>query len=250
MELALVARILQKLPTAEVILTFAADALTNFLAQTPAFIRAVSPLELTERQIGDLIDLREGDGGRALVQRVMRKHIRSITAATYDTPFFIRPKPSRRALWFIHLSRHPTARDVMINCHWDNFNTFEHYGSGDFHMLGWDALNTGTLPLFNFEKLDAEQMREALLNSMPSELYALAAESPITVDTMRHMFANRTAARFSDLDKTVLDLAREREFDILNPNGKIRSRELTRLAPTDLIAIPAMRKFPEFSRPR
>ena len=247
-ELALVARIFSRLPRAEVILTFASDALSNHLSDRPQLINAVAPLELTRTQIQDLIQLKNGDGGRALAQRVLRSHIRTTTAATYDTPFFIRPKSSRRALWFLHLSRHPTARDVMIQCHWNSFNTFEHYGSGGFDMLGWDALNTGTLPLFHFKEIDAEQMRKELLDSMPAELYALASEQPITVDAMRHMLANKTAARFSDLDKTVLELAREREFDILGPDGKRRSRKLTRLDSTDLITIPAQRAFPGFSR--
>ena len=176
----LVSRILGKLPRAEVILTFASDTLINHLSDRTDLIRAVSPIELTQSQIQHLIQLRGGDGGRALTQRVLREHIRRTTGATYDTPFFIRPRHSRRALWFLHLSRHPKARDVMIQCHWDSFNTFEHYGSGDFNMLGWDALNTGTLPLFNFEDLEAKQMREQLLNSMPEELHALAAENPIT----------------------------------------------------------------------
>ena len=247
-ELALVARIFSRLPQAEVILTFASDALSNRLSDRPQLINAVAPLELTRPQIQDLIQLKNGDGGRALAQRVLRNHIRTTTAATYDTPFFIRPKRSRRALWFLHLSRHPTARDVMIECHWNSFNTFEHYGSGGFDMLGWDALNTGTLPLFHFKEIDAEQMREGLLESMPAELHALASGQPITVDKMRQLLANKTAARFSDLDKTVLDLAREREFDILGPDGKARSRKLARLRPTDRIAIPLQRLFPGFSR--
>ena len=247
-EFVLVSRILQELPTAEVIMTFAADALINHLAQTPALTRAVAPIELTEPQIVDIIQLRDGDGGRALVQRVMRDHIRAVTAATYDTPFFIRPRQSRRALWFLHLSRHPTARDVMINCHWNNFNSFEHYGPGDFQMLGWDSLNSGTLPLFHFEDLDAETMRKQLMNSMPGELYALAAETPVTLDEMRHMFANRTAARFSDLDAVILRLVQEREFDILTPEGKKRSPRLSRLRPGDLIAVPEMPLLPGFSR--
>ena len=247
-EFMLVARIFERLPAAEVILTFAADALVNHIASTPAFVQAVAPLRLTERQIQDFIQLRRGDGGRALVQRVMRKHFHANTGATYDTPFFIRPKKSRRAHWFLHLSRHPIARDVMIQCHWNSFNTFEHYGSGDFDMLGWDALNTGTLPLFNFEQLEAEQMQRQLLNSMPEELHALAVDDPVTVDAMHHALANRTPARFSDLDWVVLQLAQEREFDILGPGGGIRSRALTRLNPTDRIAIPAQRLFPGLSR--
>ena len=247
-ELTLVARIFERLPTAEVILTFAADALVNHIADTPTFVQAVAPLELSEQQIKEYIQLKSGIGGRALVQRVMREHFLTHTSAKYDTPFFIRPKQSRRALWFLHLSRHLTARDVMIQCHWNSFNTFQHYGTGDFNMLGWDALNTGTLPLFSFEDFEAEQMRTQLLNSIPEELHALAAHDPVTVDAMHHALANRTAARFSDLDKVVIRLAQEGEFDVLSPSGRMRSRRLTQLDPTDRIAIPTQRLFPGLSR--
>lgn len=250
-ELSLVSSILNELPAAEVILTFAADALINYLAKTPEKIKAVSPLQLTEQQIGDLIEHRAGAGGRALIQRTLRDHIRRVTGAEYDTPFFIRPTLSRRALWFLHLSRHPTARDVMIRLHWDIKNRFEHYGSGDFDMLGWDALrNPSSLHLFEFNDFDEEQMQDQLLNSLPRKLSGLVSEQPVTVDTMRHVFANRTAARFSDLDEIVLQLFREKEFQILNPEGKVRSRSLKRLKPTDRIALPPILLLPGFSRIR
>ena len=249
-EMALVAQILRELPAAEVILTFAADALINFLAEKPTLVQAVAPIELTEQKVQDLIQLRDGDGGKALVQRILRKHIRTMTGATYDTPFYIRPRESRRALWFLHLSRHPTARDVMIQCHWENFNTFEHYGPGDFGMLGWDALDSETLPLFHFEEFEAKQMREQLLESMLRELFSLTSESPITIDAMRHRFANRTAARFSDLDSVLLRLLQEKEIDILNADGKERTRSLKQLRPTDWIAMPRMPQLPYFSRRR
>ena len=245
-----VARIFDRLPAAEVILTFAADALVNHLSRTRSYIKSVAPIALTESDIGQLINLSNGDGGRALVQRVLRGHIRNSTGATFDTPFFIRPKQSRRALWFLHLSRHPTARDVMIQCHWDSYNTFQHYGSGSLDMLGWDALDPakGTLPLFQFNEMDADRMRVQLLDSLPAELHTLAAEGPITVDAMRHMLANRTAARFSDLDDVLLTLAREKEIEILATSGRSRSHNLSRLRSTDRIALPQMRLFPGLSR--
>ena len=250
-ELALVSRILNELPAAEVILTFAADALINHIAETPQLIKAVAPLQLTEPQIHDLIQYRDCDGGRALAQRTLRVHVRGIAGATYDTPFFIRPKQSRRALWFLHLSRHPTARDVMIQRHWDIRNTFEHYGSGDFGMLGWDALkDVKQLTLFQFGELEATRMREQLLNSMPERLFGLASENPVTVVAMRHAFANETAAPFSDLDDVVLQLAREQEFNVLAPDGKVRSRALTRLQSADRIALPDTPLLPGISRLR
>ena len=249
-ELELIARIFRELPAAEVILTFAADALVNHLAKTPSLVKAVAPLELTESRMHELVEQRDGDGGRALVQRTLRDHIRAVTRATYDTPFFVRPQMSRRALWFLHLSRHPTARDVMIQRHWDISNTFEHYGPGDFGMLGWEALHSKTLPLFRFAELDAQEVQAQLLNSMPSELFALASETPVTVETMRHMFANRTTARFSDLDLTVLKLFREREIQILSPDGRVRPSTLKRLRPDDRIAFPDTLFLPGFSRLR
>lgn len=249
-ELELVARIFRNLPAAEVILTFAADALINHLAETPALVKAVAPIALPKGRIHELIQQRDGDGGRALIQRTLCDHIRTVTRATYDTPFFIRPRRSRRALWFLHLSRHPTARDVMIQQHWEISNTFEHYGRGDFGMLGWEGLYSRTLPLFRFSGLDAEQMRAELLNSLPEKLFGLVSENPITVDTMRHMLANKTAARFSDLDETVLQLFRERELRILDPDGKVRSHSLRRLRPSDQIALPDTLLLPGFSRRR
>ena len=248
-ELALVSRIFHALPAAEVILTFAADALVNHLAERPSIAKAVSPLQLSDAHLHDLIELKNGDGGRALVQRTLRDHVRNATGAAYDTPFFIRPDRSRRALWFLHLSRHPTARDVMIQRHWEAQNTFEHYGPGDFAMLGWDSIKDfRTLPLFQFRDDDAQALRDALLESLPAELYALVCEDPVTVDAVRHTFANRTAARFSDLDDTIIRLFQEGEFQILSPEGKPRLRSLRRLHATDRVTMPPTPVLPGFSR--
>ncbi len=127
----------------------------------------------------------------------------------------------------------------MIQQHWDIHNTFEHYGRGDFGMLGWDALkDTETLPLFQFGELDHQQMQQALLQSLPAEIFSLVSEHPVTIDALRHAFANRTTARFSDLDEMIVKLARENEFEIIGPDGKRRSQTYSRLAPTDQVVLP------------
>ncbi len=204
-ELKLVATILKTLPRAEVILTFATDALVNHLPATPELLKAVRPVDLSTSQIMELVQARGDRAGRAVVQRTLRPHILGRTGATYDTPFFIRPSRSRRSLWFLHLSKHPAARDAMVLQHWAIHNTFEHDGSGGFDMMGWDAFKESpNLNLFSFKKHDECVMRTELLESMPGELFALAADAPIAVDTVHHLFANRTAARFSDLDDVML----------------------------------------------
>ena len=231
-----VANILGELPRAEVILTFAADALINFLGDRPEFVKAVAPLEMSDTDVKDLLDLKDSHGGKALVQRALRTRLRQVTTAQFDTPFFIRPTSSARALWFVHLSRHPTARDVMIQRHWDSANTFEHFGRGGLNMLGWDE--RGEYPLFRFGEVEQDLVHEQLLASVPPEIHALAAESPVTVDAVRHMLANETAARFCDLDRVLMALYRGRELEIRLANGSLRGTSSVRLKPTDLIALP------------
>jgi three-Cys-motif partner protein len=241
-------KIFQRLSAAEVILTFAADSLVNHFSDKAEYVRDIPQLGLTKSDVLEFIALNYGAGGRALLQRRLRDKIISHTGATFDTPFFIRPRQSRRALWFLHLSRHPTARDVMIQCHWNASNIFEHYGRGDFGMLGWDALRGDNLPLFNFKEHEADALQNQLLRSMPSELLKLASKEPPTLSSMHSSFANDTAARFADLDAVVLQLFKAKELDILNSDGKIRSRSINKLQPTDRIAVPRMPLLPGLFR--
>lgn len=247
-DLQLIARILHDLPRAEVILTFAVDALVNHLSVKRQMIKAMASLALSHDQIEQLIQHRE-QGERALIQRTLRPHILQATGATYDTPFFIRPESSRRSLWFLHLSRHPTARDVMIRQHWDTQNTFEHDGTGGLDMMGWDPLrDSSNLHLFSFKEQDERAMRAELLDSLARELFALAADAPVAVETVHHLFANKTAARFGDLDAVILRLMREGEFQVLSQDGKSRSRSLEHLRPTDRIAFRDTLLLPYISR--
>ena len=244
----LVRRIFNELAHAEVILTFAAETLLNYMVERPELYAAVRPIGLSETDVRNLVDLKQGAGGRAVAQRTLRDHLRLRTGATYDTPFFIRPRQSQRALWFVHLSRHPVARDVMVQCHWNNFNTFEHYGSGGLDMMGWDPLRSGLLPLFGFSQYDAGLLHQQLLDTIPEELSLLDFSSPLSVGDFRAAVANRTAARFSDLDKALSALASAGECDILTRNGKVRQKSLIRLDSSDLIALPSRPMFPGWSR--
>lgn len=247
--LSMVGQIFRDLPKAEVILTFAADALVNYLPKTPEDLRAVTSVELSVSKLRELIEYRDGCDGRPLIQRVLRDNARSITGARFDTPFFIRPAQSRRALWFFHLSQHPTARDVMIQRHWDLSNTFEHYGHGGIGMLGWDELQLSeTFPIFRFGDIEREQIRNQLLKSLPREIHRLASEEPVSVSTFRQEIANSTAARFSDIDEIVILLLKEGEIEIRTSEGRRRSPLITRLPPSDMIGFSDTRVFPMFSR--
>lgn len=239
-----VKKIFEELNSAEVILTFAEDALIRFLSAKRGMIKYYAPLSMSKAKIDELLQLKSEEHGRALAQRVLRGHIRFITGAEYDTPFFLRPKGSRRTLWFLHLSRHPIARDVMIQCHWNVSNHFEHYGPGGLQILGWEGLTRKTTPLFRFGGLDKKEMDEQLLNELPAKLYILASEGPVTRDAILHTLANDTAARSSDIDQILAELNREKAIQIIAPDGKVRSKSLKNLRSTDRIKIPSQPILP------
>ena len=136
----------------------------------------------------------------------------------------------------------------MIQCHWNNFNTFEHYGSGGLDMVGWDPLKSGLPPLFGFGEFDAKLMYEELLETLPSRLSSFGLELPVRVSELRTALSNYTAARFSDLDKVLATLADENHFDVLNSEGKVRQKGLTRLSGSDLIAFTSRPMFPGWPR--
>ena len=56
-----------------------------------------------------------------------------------------------------------------------------------------------------------------------------------------------TDPSFADLDQVLIELTEEREFQILNADGKIRSKTLTKLNKTDLIALPSNLLLPGIS---
>lgn len=245
--LGLIAHIFQELKDAEVILTFAEEVLTRFLDTPQARTAVKRALDYSDPQIDDLIAWRDGDGGRAVVQRTLLNHTLHCTKAEFFTPFFIRPAPSRRALWFLHLSRHPTARDVMVQQHWRSKNTFVHFGKGGFGMFGWDALrNEETLPLFGFDEVDGQRMLDQLQRPLLEEIHRLTAKGPVSMESFRYAVANGTAARYDDIDEIVRRFVGAKQIEITTRDGKPRPRA-RRLSPSDLIARPTTLILPGFS---
>lgn len=243
----LIRKIFGRLKAAEVILTFAADTFINLLHDPPRWVHSVRPIGLTEAQLQTIIDGKHDQ--RFAVQRLLRDHIRLECGALYDTPFFICPKGSRRALWFIHLSQHPTAHDVMMQCHWNSGNTFLHYGSGGFDFMGWDPLlEHDSLKLFEFGCDEEEQLKNDLYNTLPNKLFPSILNNSISIEELRREIANHTAATFSTLDEVVVELYRSGEVGIRNAQGKDRNKSVLHLDRNDRIYTP--RQLRLFINPR
>lgn len=233
--LLLVAEIFKKLPAAEVILTYAAEALVNLLSQK----NIIRPPGIDEITLKKIVAAKEKSeiNQRAIIQRLLREDIRTTTGANFDTPFFIRPEKSRRALWFIHLSNHPTARNVMMRCHWLFNRAFEHYGPGGFGMLGYDSIIDRTLDTFDFGQFAEEQMKRDLVEGLIRKIYPFIQREPITFEALCFMLANESTATFDHIAKILISYASEKEIVILDEQGKQR-RVSKNIRPTDRIALP------------
>ena len=135
-----VKRIFSELPFAEVFLTWMVDNLINFLSEkmvdklNPALQRAGLGSALTAEQ---LLAIKNGDSGadgdltwRRAIQSIMAEQIRTVSGATYCTPFYIVPRSSRRGYWLLHLAQHLRANEEMKRIHWENNNLHHPGGSG------------------------------------------------------------------------------------------------------------------------
>ena len=76
----------------------------------------------------------------------------------------------------------------------------------------------------------------------------MVSEQPVTMDAILSAIGNQTTARNLDLNKIIAKLAKEGEFDILDHEGKPRSRGLKLLKPTDRVALPEKPLLPGISR--
>jgi hypothetical protein len=239
--------LLQTLRKSELILTFAMDWLLDYMLAHPAFIKAVGPVELSENQILHLLKTKGLKQHRYMAQRALGRHIKDVTGAAFFTPFFIRSLESGRDLWLIHLSKHPTARNVMTASHWDIKNGSLHQGEAGLDMLGFDPkLDEAPLLDFNFDESAASKIEEKLREQIPSRVSELDSYSPISFDAFVSAVANGTAARLDQIEDALIFLHKEKEIELLTPTGKPKQFD-ARIQTTDRIRIPLQMRLPGFS---
>lgn len=141
--------ILENLPKSEVVLTFAVGWLLTYMNDHANFLKACAPIEISEDQIRRYIDVKGVSGGRYLIQRLLLEELKLKTGAPFYTPFFLRSRDAKLDLWLIHISKHPTARNVMTSTHWGVQNSSRHQGPGGLNMLGFDP-HWDEAPLLDF----------------------------------------------------------------------------------------------------
>jgi three-Cys-motif partner protein len=164
--------ILDSVQNAEIILTFAADHLIDYLQNERTNRKLLNNPELDLDSLGAKLE-KTDPRWRRLIQLELHAEVQRNTNARFFTPFFIHSKDSHRDLWLVHLSRHHRARDVMVGVHWQHQNSFAHFGKPGLRMLGYDpdedVLVTGQpyFPGFYFDGKARALTKEALCEELP-----------------------------------------------------------------------------------
>lgn len=239
-----VKRIFSELPFAEVFLTWMIDSLVNFLSErmvdklNPALVRAGLGGALTAEQLLAIKrDQSNGDGDltwRRAIQSTMTEQIRTISGATYCTPFYIVPRASRRGYWLLHLAQHLRANEEMKRIHWEN-NNLQHPGGPGFNMLGFVGSN-GQLAFDNrFDEHASQATLMALQHDIPRRISQM--RTPILFGELVQLTANETPARLQQLQQAVFTLAKDRELIVRTRAGSPR-RTAHSLAKDDVIELP------------
>ncbi|MDB5542181.1 MAG: hypothetical protein JWQ89_3908 [Devosia sp.] len=240
--------ILETLPRAEVILTFAVDWLMAYLNDGEEFKLALAKAGFGEAQIRRYIEARGLPGYRYIIPRLLRSDIQQLTGAAFFSPFFLRSSQADRDLWVIHLSKLTTARNVMVASHWQISNAAAmttgsiHQGPAGLKMLGFDPHWEDALPMdFTFNETAEAAISTALGNELPQAVAGLDDGDPPTIEFLGSQLANHTAATKEQLETVLVELHRAGELDLLTPNGgRKRGASLSKL---DRVRIPRQGKL-------
>lgn len=212
-------RIFSELKNAEVILTFAIDAMIDYLSADEVTQKILGRVgvELT----GDQITIRKQmSEWRRAIQLLLHGEIRQKSGARFYTPFFIRSPDDHRDFWLIHLSGESKARDVMVTQHWAEKTSFAHYGGSGLQMLGYDpdqdsnVTGQKLLPFFFDDKALASS-QECLLEQLPERLFSckegisfreffagITNETPATSEIIKDVLEELTLKGWIKVDST------------------------------------------------
>lgn len=243
--LGLVRTIFEKLPSAEVFLTWMVDNLINFVSEqtTDRLNVALAKGGLSDHLKAEQLLLIKSDAThdsgdltwRRAIQTLLADEIRSSSGATYCTPFYIVPRTSRRGYWLLHLSQHLRANEEMKRIHWQN-NNLHHPGGPGLNMLGY--IGSGGQLAFDhrFDNFAESATAEALQEDLPRRISEHS--TPIRFADLVANTANETPAQRTQMQDAVFALAQARQIIVRTVKGSKR-RGARGLADDDVVEMPA-----------
>ena len=229
--LASIRKILRLLKKTEVFLTFTVDALINYITDKKFDLSAFGRIDLPPEFVQELIRYKEDEelGARSLLQKFIYEHIRAKTGSPYYSPFMIKSPKARRAHWFLHLSKHPEARNEIGEIHWSETNTTTDHGRPGFHALGFKPTADFEQHIFDsvLDEPARERSRRALREQVPRLLYDAIQDG--RKPSIMELFGSRcsdTPIVRSLFDPEIINLRNERDIIIRDEKGVEKPRTL------------------------
>ncbi len=227
--MSLLTKIFHTLPRAEVILTFNVDSFSSYASDKSER----SPLE----NIGlpnvfhgkSLQEIKNNERDwRAYIQSQLYPHIVRSAGSRFHTPFFIRSSEGHGDFWLLHLSMHQKARDVMTEVHWQNSNTFIHYGGEGLDMFKIGYITSaderftqqGTLG-YTFDDDARKRTEDKLHLDIPRLNYA--DEDGQSFETLFATTCNDSPATSRIYKEVLSSLAKHGEIEIMSPDGRSKT---------------------------
>ena len=165
---------------------------------------------------------------RAAIQRGLYQDVVEKSGAKYFTNFFIKSNESHRSYWLVHMSMHPTARNVMQQLHWELKNHFSHEGKGGIRMLGYNPNTDGFFQKqsFLFSNNDQQENHKALINEIPNAV----PKNGITFQDLCNQHCNFTPSTTEMIESAAKELYVNREIEIFTKkqNSKIISASINK----------------------
>lgn len=246
--LATIRTILGTLKNPEILLTFAVDALIDFLSMKTTETQALLNIELDREDVRALMNMRTGEGWRYLIQNGLYRHVQDRTGSRFYTPFFIHSVEAHRSYWLLHLSNHRQARDEMGKLHWRLNNRFQHHGGAGFHALGFDPSCDlrQCLLTFMFDDDAMKRSEAAVLEQLPPMIHSANSDNKgLLVEDLFAGNCNDTPVTSEILGRQLVLLRDEGELTIIAPDGARKPRAKT-VAWGDRLILPRERSL--FSR--
>lgn len=233
--------ILRTFRNAEVILTFSADSLINYISEESNTDRLCAKTKIDAEPLKRLD--KSDPRWHVAAQHLLHNDLQEKTGAAFYTPFFIRSIEANRDIWLIHLSQHVKARDEMGELHWDIQTAAAHYGRAGLNMLGFDPRKIpldleARLPGYRFDELAKAATLEALVEDLPRRLRE-TGEATSFLELFKSV-ANETPATQRILRESIRSLHQEGLILVRDESGQT-SRRSGIQSPKDVIILPAGR---------
>jgi three-Cys-motif partner protein len=239
-------RILGELEKAEIFLTFSGDSLIDYMSEKRLEQRGYREIDLDPSFIAELTaEKGEGPAWRTLIQNTLYSHLIEKTGAEFYSPFFIHSPEAHRSYWFLHLSRHREARNVIGNIHWEENTISLHHGGAGLQALGFvrhaDPRQMSLSYAFDEHALDLS--RTKLMDQIPQLIRStIDADLAPSLEMLFGKHCNDTPVTREIFERVLLELRDEKEVVIEDANGILKPRAQS-VAWTDRIALARQRNF-------